>query len=119
MHGHDGGHELAHDEEDWESCTYGDIGIAGLAVLKEDLVNLGKEKSMKSFGKSFSQNQLFTCSLHSCTCCLLLRFRTSPENFHFRILSVSLHCLQPAIYISSHAEKLVPAVPFFTFTCIE
>ena len=58
MHGHDGGHELAHDEEDWESCTYGDIGVAGLAVLKEDLVNLGKEKSMKSFD-NFSQNQLF------------------------------------------------------------
>ena len=104
VHEHDVGHELADDEEDLESCTYGDIGVACLAVFEQDLVNLRKEKSMTSFR---SKNYLFTCSLHSCTCCLLLRFRTSPESFHFKILSVSLHRLQLAFDISSHVFLLL------------
>ena len=33
VHEHDEGHELAHDEEDLESCTYWDIGVACLAVF--------------------------------------------------------------------------------------
>ena len=45
MHEHDVGHEHGHDEEDWESCTYGDIGVAGLAVFEQYLVNLGKRKA--------------------------------------------------------------------------
>ena len=45
VHEHDVGHEHGHDEEDWESCTYGDIGVAGLAVFEQDLVNLGKRKA--------------------------------------------------------------------------
>ena len=105
MHGHDDrGHDHAHDDGEWESFTYGDIGVACLAVFKQDLVNLRKEKSMTSFR---SKNYLFTCSLHSCTCCLLLRFRTSPESFHFKILSVSLHRLQSAIDILSNALSLL------------
>ena len=49
VHEHDVGHEHGHDAEGWESCTYGDIGVAGLAVFEQDLVNLWKRKSMKSF----------------------------------------------------------------------
>ena len=49
VHEHDVGHEHGHDAEGWESCTYGDIGVAGLAVFKQDLVNLpGKEVSIGS-----------------------------------------------------------------------
>ena len=58
VHEHDVGHELADDEEDLESCTYGDIGVACLAVFEQDLVNLRKEKSMKSFWQ-FSDQKLF------------------------------------------------------------
>ena len=41
VHGHDDrGHDHAHDDGEWESFTYGDIGVACLAVFKQDLVNL-------------------------------------------------------------------------------
>ena len=44
MHGHDDrGHDHAHDDGEWESFTYGDIGVACLAVFKQDLVNLRRQ----------------------------------------------------------------------------
>ena len=110
VHEHDVGHEHGHDEEDWESCTYGDIGVAGLAVFEQDLVNLGKRKAWKLL--SISVQIIFTCSLHSCTCCLLLRLRTSPESFHFNISA--LHRSQSAFDISSHRGQVITVV-----TCIE
>ena len=71
MHEHDVGHEHGHDEEGWESCTYGDIGVAGLAVLKEDLVDLGKEKSMKSFGNLGKKSTFLParCTRAHAACC--------------------------------------------------
>ena len=44
VHGHDVGHEHEHDAEEWESCTYGDIGVASLAVFEQDLMNLGERE---------------------------------------------------------------------------
>ena len=44
VHVHDAGHEHGHAAEDWESCTYGDIGVASLAVFEQDLVNLGERE---------------------------------------------------------------------------
>ena len=64
VHEHDVGHELAHHEEDLESCTYGDIGVACLAVFEQDLVNLRKEKSMTSFRSKNNFFYLFAALVH-------------------------------------------------------
>ena len=64
-HVHGLGEVRAHDGVEGERGTYGDVGVAGLAVFKQDLVNLpGKEVSIGSIIKYFSSHQIhMECSI--------------------------------------------------------
>ena len=105
MHEHDVGHEHGHDAEGWESCTYGDIGVAGLAVFEQDLVNLWKRKSMKSF-VNLGLSSPARCTRAHAACC-------SDSAPRLKVF-ISMYYFQSALHIPSHAEMVITVV-----TCIE